>query len=77
MYVAHQLSMGWLTTYYEYADEVIWLQAIEIGQFRLKMDLLEYKGDCTELKQYIAKQGSEGWESGDLGSRNEPTVYPA
>lgn len=41
MYVAHQLSMGWLTTYYEYADEVIWLQTIEIGQFRLKMDLLE------------------------------------
>lgn len=40
------------------------------------MGLLEYRGDYAEPKQCITKQGSEGWESGDLGSRNKPTVYP-
>lgn len=41
------------------------------------MELLEYRGDYTEPKRYITTQSSEGWESGGLGSRNEPTVYPA
>lgn len=39
------------------------------------MGLLEYRGDYAEPKRCITKQGSEGWESGDLGSRNKPTVY--